>query len=524
MGTSTFSSTSLNECNHSRYLAYIRSCYRSFPEAAPYYEQLIDHLNLQRGAQLQSIQLLELEPPLDPSEYPVLLPSRPVEFIHEQYRPRVAILQGYPSPECIAHLGASFSIRPEFFIGHLSCAIPGSTRMPLEALSLPSSQENLVRIPFCIVARSPNPIDHLTSDVERALLTSEKKLRDEGRYGASRFRKVNIHDERTYSLEESMAFTIVQSDNKGHKWNAIILTDHGRPSTYQHGIPLNTYDENGRPATTLPIVPYDMPPDSSRKTSLSEQNTVASFSYCDPFHPLKKVALLDETDFQLVSEDPFFLLSSILRTSFLSWTQVLKVLANTVARCHDKLKLPQSQLHHYLSQLRACIAMVNHIKEVLLENQEIIRNGGHSKWPKASTEETRVRKLQLQSHLIADHECLLSRCDHLLVECESTTTALLGFAQLMASERSISQAKEVQRLTSMAAVFIPVTFATGIFGMNIKELEPAPRWWCPFAVALILVLFTVTWLRYKAWIAFLVGFWYDHIIRLWRDMRRGQQW
>ncbi|CAG9942690.1 unnamed protein product [Clonostachys rosea f. rosea IK726] len=257
-----------------------------------------------------------------------------------------------------------------------------------------------------------------------------------------------------------------------------------------------------------------MPANSSRETSISEQST-DSFSYFDPFHPLKKVALLDEIDFQLVNQDPFFLLSSILRTSFLSWTQVLKVLANTVASCHDKLTLPQSQLHHYLSQLRSCIAMVNHIEEVLLENQDIIKNGGHSKWPKASTDETRLRKHQLQSQLIADHKYLLSRCDHLLVEC---------FAQLMASERSISQAKEVQRLTAMAAVFIPVTFATGIFGMNIKEFEPAPRWWYPFTVALVLVLFTTTWLSYKTCKAFLVGFWHGNVIRLWRGMRRGQQW
>jgi hypothetical protein len=219
MATGSSLPASLNEINHSSYLEYIRSCYRSFPEAAPYYEQLIDHLNLRRGACLQSIQLLELDPPIDPSNYPVLLPSRAVKFQHEQYRPRVAILQGYPSPECIAHLGASFCIRPEFFIGHLSCAIPGSSRMPLESLSLPSSQENLVRISFCVVVRSPIPISQSSSDVERALLRSEKILRDEGRYGASRFRKVNIHDDRTYSLEESMAFTIVQDGNSDQKWN-----------------------------------------------------------------------------------------------------------------------------------------------------------------------------------------------------------------------------------------------------------------------------------------------------------------
>ncbi|KAH0538554.1 hypothetical protein FGG08_004842 [Glutinoglossum americanum] len=39
-----------------------------------------------------------------------------------------------------------------------------------------------------------------------------------------------------------------------------------------------------------------------------------------------------------------------------------------------------------------------------------------------------------------------------------------------ASERSITQAKSVNRLTKLAFVFIPLSFASSVFGMNFKEL------------------------------------------------------
>ncbi|KAK5213542.1 hypothetical protein LTR20_008188 [Exophiala xenobiotica] len=47
-------------------------------------------------------------------------------------------------------------------------------------------------------------------------------------------------------------------------------------------------------------------------------------------------------------------------------------------------------------------------------------------------------------------------------------------------------------LTILATIYIPLSFATGIFGMNIKEInDGTPRWWAVVAVGLPLVLLTI---------------------------------
>jgi Mg2+ and Co2+ transporter CorA len=46
------------------------------------------------------------------------------------------------------------------------------------------------------------------------------------------------------------------------------------------------------------------------------------------------------------------------------------------------------------------------------------------------------------------------------------------------SQRSIREAASVKRLTQLAFVFIPLTFATSIFGMNLDILTGnGPRFW-----------------------------------------------
>lgn len=51
--------------------------------------------------------------------------------------------------------------------------------------------------------------------------------------------------------------------------------------------------------------------------------------------------------------------------------------------------------------------------------------------------------------------------------CESTFTALMGTLSIMESEKAITQAEEVTKLTQLAFFFIPLTFIAGIFGMNL---------------------------------------------------------
>jgi hypothetical protein len=112
-------------CDESKYrLSYIestRSCYHNHSEAFVYYEQLEDHLDSgseRPHSSLQTTRAFELiTSPV--SRYPIhslfvlITDDSPISGL------RIVIVERFPSSECIASLGARWSIRPEFFIDHL---------------------------------------------------------------------------------------------------------------------------------------------------------------------------------------------------------------------------------------------------------------------------------------------------------------------------------------------------------------------------------------------------------------------
>lgn len=53
-----------------------------------------------------------------------------------------------------------------------------------------------------------------------------------------------------------------------------------------------------------------------------------------------------------------------------------------------------------------------------------------------------------------------------------------GLASICGSQRSIEEAVSVKRLTQLAFIFIPLTYSTSLFGMNIKEMTGSgPKLW-----------------------------------------------
>ena len=82
----------------------------------------------------------------------------------------------------------------------------------------------------------------------------------------------------------------------------------------------------------------------------------------------------------------------------------------------------------------------------------------------------------------AGAQCLLYRVEHQRVL--DATQRISQKMQLRASilsieesKRGIEQSKQVGRLTQLAFVFIPLTFVTGVFGMNITQFGgEAPLW------------------------------------------------
>ncbi|KAL4936543.1 cora-like Mg2+ transporter protein-domain-containing protein [Aspergillus oleicola] len=488
------------------YLKHIESCYRYHPEAFSFYDQLADYLQQRSGtgrqrSTLQEVKFFEITPLASSATYPVAFPLHRIEIHDQQHRPRVGVLEGYPDPDCIAFLGAEFAVRPEFFIEHLPMSLKRGVNARVHELpTVPSRQDNVVRVPFSRLVKSlaPYPDSSATqtssfmyrkrNEVEEARVNYEKGLVKYEKYGAAHIRRIIVHDREMCSIEEMVSFAIA---THGNQWCGIFLTDNGRMLMDQEGLPWTKSPRNDQLNWIVPLIPYNLLAERATRVPISGRDDSGLSGSLDQFHPLKNIVIADEVDGQLMQEDPFFLLASVLTVSFLSWSQTLNSIAQSIRESQDQLQVDQRTLQFQLEQLRQHFVTISRVKECLSENEHIIAQGGCPSWPKAATNATVQRRGLIQRQLKADYARMMERCSHLISQCESATSILVGFAQLVVSEKGTASAHEVNQLTRMAAIFIPLTLITGIFGMNVREWDPSPSWRWPFGCAIVVFCLTI---------------------------------
>ena len=77
-----------------------------------------------------------------------------------------------------------------------------------------------------------------------------------------------------------------------------------------------------------------------------------------------------------------------------------------------------------------------------------------------------------------------------------TFQLLMSTLSIRASESSIQDAKRGILLTQLATIYIPLSFVTGIWGMNVREINGSPRPMWMFGVTLVAALFATAALLY----------------------------
>lgn len=117
--------------------------------------------------------------------------------------------------------------------------------------------------------------------------------------------------------------------------------------------------------------------------------------------------------------------------------------------------------------------------------------------------------------ILADYQHALRCAETVLQDCAQAMSVAAHRASVRESEKAMAEAHDVTKLTRLATVFIPLTFVTSVFGMNIRELgdEDGPPVWV-FVVCSVVLGF-VTW----AVLVILEHYWVVVKV-LWGHMRR----
>lgn len=194
--------------NHS-YISFIKACYNPKSDASLYYRNLENYLASAGAAtRLQKITSVVLRP----------LPKPIWEFCDFETTglslPRLNIIEGFPSPECLGALGARYKIRPELFVGHLDfqkneCPGPDFYTLP----TLPSMRENIFHVRLVSLGaasagrKSLKSLSAQRAEVDATLNIREEKLFRERRYGETRLRAMHFYDSSHFTVEQMVSFT-----------------------------------------------------------------------------------------------------------------------------------------------------------------------------------------------------------------------------------------------------------------------------------------------------------------------------
>ncbi|KAK7413854.1 hypothetical protein QQX98_007271 [Neonectria punicea] len=111
-----------------------------------------------------------------------------------------------------------------------------------------------------------------------------------------------------------------------------------------------------------------------------------------------------------------------------------------------------------------------------------IRGTNHAKWPKADDEVVRRARKEVEQ----DHHDIHEHANSLYKRCQKEIAVLMNSMAILESEKAINQAGRIEKLTLLAFIFVPISFAPSFYSMNARELQDVPLWpWFLFSAMML---------------------------------------
>jgi hypothetical protein len=168
--------------------------------------------------------------------------------------------------------------------------------------------------------------------------------------------------------------------------------------------------------------------------------------------------------------------------SFYAMTEIFNFIAssegqylNLIERIVQREERVRPELRQYsLANLQYAKATLEiHIQKIC-GIISCIHSRGAPDWPRASKNSMQTSTTdQAAQGLLDDFEHLVDRAKILSKRCSANTELLMNMAMLSESQQSRLQAKATTRLTLLAFFFLPISFTSSFFGMNVTEISGA---------------------------------------------------
>lgn len=185
---------------------------------------------------------------------------------------------------------------------------------------------------------------------------------------------------------------------------------------------------------------------------------------------LLPLAFGDSLNREIVACDPLYALAEIFRLCASSESQLLRLLEKTIVRDTDYKSLQEKE--PTLTNLVYCREILSTHSERLKELIHWIKRyrRRHPLYESIEDEYLQRQAEDVTDDLLTDFEHLVRRTDLLSKRCNTGMAVIGNNAMLDESRKAIFQARRVARLTFIAFVFVPLSFTTSLFGMNVAQL------------------------------------------------------
>lgn len=502
-----------------RYIQAIKSCFATNTVISPYFYQLIDYIESEarHGYHMNpiptAIRIRGSSDPATQSQADGRTLKQPWGFdvpetdVDRSQTPCLLTIEGLPSPGCVAYIGSRYRLRPEYWLGNLSFDRQNPTQCYFELPNLPSRRDNVVQVSIPALGRrtgsSSSTPRHLSAkerrDAKEKLEEWDGQLFPLKKFGATRIRRLHLHDSDFFSIEQLVSFSVcVRSPDvwigkrqhfRMHGWKkqiancgaGIFLVDQGLEVPETNSTPWSNYTRLGRAPDCLPILMYNESPSGYAMPSTPRASNPTT---PNPFHPKDHVRVANDEELALLRKSPFAVLANVLARAASAWAHMLNLIDSDIDKCKTRAASTAAEaLGLALEQLRFNFDFLAHAKQCLNDNIYLIDSRGCQGWPGHQEYETGSLGARLVASLRVDHTYLVNRSSELSRRCETVSQVLADTLKMIETSDSLDQTKRLNNLTVLAFIFVPVGFVSTFFGMNVDVFADNPSIWIYFAVA-----------------------------------------
>ncbi|KAL9095195.1 MAG: hypothetical protein Q9165_002451 [Trypethelium subeluteriae] len=387
-------------------------------------------------------------------------------------------MKGYPSPKWLSSIGATYQIDSEFFQRHLDFRhVPQDHFLtPL----LPSASSSMAKLRITTVgetisrgstSHSQEKLEGFRTRTERSLGVYLETLRSGSgsNLGDSIIRQCSLHDMQHFSIEQDISIYVCK---KEASWVGFVWLDNGRDLSHNN-MPWLTSPFGTSPWKTrfLPVVQYRF--NLSLKSPSSLKWPPRRGETGDGKIPQSASLLhLDYGRFldrRIAAIDSFYAFQEVFDLAAASENQFLNMIGAKLRQELDFNVLIQQRSPTLSNLLYTQQSLDRHVQRIQ-ENIDSIRAWTRRRSFRGSLDNTQQSKADKSADEVArNFEYLLSRAKALHEQCTRGMQIVMNNANVKEARQAMSQAEVVAKLTRLAFIFVPMSFTSGFFGMNVVQ-------------------------------------------------------